>query len=149
VKTIGTNAQIILWITIGIIAIAIDLVTSNLLFIWFTIGCLASLIAIILKCPLNVQIITFLITSTFFIIIGYPLAKETLKKSVKKIETMEEKYINRVITVNENIDNKSLIKLDGIYWTVVNCGKFLKKGDKAKIIRIDGNKLIINKYEGE
>lgn len=142
---IGTTASILLWVAIGITAIAIDLITSNLLFVWFTVGCLASLIALILNYSFTVQIITFIGVSALFMAIGYPLAKEALNKTVSRTPTMEEGYIGREITIDDEVIEKTMIKLDGIYWTIKNQGQVLKKGDKAKIIGIEGNKLLVKK----
>ncbi|MBC2398161.1 NfeD family protein [Clostridium tetanomorphum] len=142
---IETTASIILWVVIGIASIAIDLITSNLLFVWFTVGCLASLIALILNYSFTIQLITFIGVSAVFIAIGYPLAKEALNKTVIKTPTMEEGYIGRELLMEEDIEEKSMIKLDGIYWTVKNQGEPIVKGDKVKIIGIEGNKLIIKK----
>ncbi|MBP1864418.1 membrane protein implicated in regulation of membrane protease activity [Clostridium tetanomorphum] len=89
--------------------------------------------------------ITFIGVSAVFIAIGYPLAKEALNKTVIKTPTMEEGYIGRELLMEEDIEEKSMIKLDGIYWTVKNQGEPIVKGDKVKIIGIEGNKLIIKK----
>lgn len=44
---------------------------------------------------------------------------------------MGESYIGRIFIVDEDIIYKTLLKIDGIYWTV--------KNDKIKIKRIEGN----------
>lgn len=142
---IGTLASIFLWVAIGVGGVAIDLVTSSLLFVWFTVGSLASLIALILNYSFTVQIITFIAVSALFMAIGYPLAKETLNKSVPKTPTMEEGYIGREITAEEDINDTALIKIDGIYWTVRVEGDSIRQGDKIKIIGIEGNKLVIKR----
>ncbi|PRR78317.1 hypothetical protein CLLI_17440 [Clostridium liquoris] len=121
------------------------MITSNLLFVWFTVGCLASLIALILNYSFTVQLITFVGVSALFMAIGYPLAREALNKTVSKTPTMEEGYIGREITVDDEVIEKAMIKLDGIYWTIKNQGEVIKKGDKAQIIGIEGNKLIVKK----
>ena len=48
----------------------------------------------------------------------------------------------------EDIKDKAKVKVDGIYWTVLNCGDEIKKGEYFKIIGIEGIKLTIKK-EGE
>jgi len=90
------------------------MITSNLLFVWFTVGCLASLIALILNYSFTVQLITFVGVSALFMAIGYPLAREALNKTVSKTPTMEEGYIGREITVDDEVIEKAMIKLDGL-----------------------------------
>ncbi|GAA0729054.1 NfeD family protein [Clostridium malenominatum] len=141
-------ASILLWVAIGVTGVAIDLVTSSLLFVWFTVGSLASLIALILNYSFTVQVITFISVSALFVAIGYPLAKEALNKSVPKTPTMEEGYIGRELTAEEDIHDNALMKIDGIYWTVKLDGEIINRGDRIKIIGIEGNKLVIKKILG-
>ncbi|WP_125151955.1 NfeD family protein [Clostridium rectalis] len=137
--------EIILWVSIGVIALVVDILTSSLLFVWFTIGAIAALITLILGYKIATQLIIFIIISIIFMVIGYPLAKKTLKKSVERLPTMEEGYIGRELIIEEEFSKKTMIKVDGIYWTVKSEGEPIKKGDKVKITRIDGNRLIVKK----
>lgn len=140
-------SQILLWIIIGTAAILVDIFTSSFLFVWFTIGSIVALIICGLGYSILVQSIGFIFTSIILLAVGYPIVKKTIKKSVPKTLTMGEDYINRTITVEKDIKEEELIKIDGIYWTVLNEGKLIKKGEKAKIIALNGNKFILKKYE--
>lgn len=141
--------EILLWIVIGAVAILIDIFTSSFLFIWFTVGSIVALIISGLGYAFSVQFIAFIFTSVILLAIGYPIVKNTIKKSVPKTLPMGENYVNRIITVEKDVKEEELIKIDGIYWTVINKGELIKKGEKAKIIALDGNKFILKKYEEE
>lgn len=141
-----TSNYLVLWIAIGVIALVADVITSTFLFVWFTIGSIAAIIAQILGHPLSVQIIAFTSVSALFMAVGYPLVKQTIKKTVKKTETMEEGYIGRTFIVDDDVLDRAMIKFDGIYWTVKNEGDEIKKGDTVEITGIEGNKLIIKKF---
>lgn len=140
-------SQILLWIVIGAIAITVDIFTSSFLFVWFTIGSIVALIISSLGYSFSVQFIAFIFTSVVLLAVGYPIVRKTIKKSVPKTLPMGQNYINRIITVEKDIKEEELIKIDGIYWTVLNEGKLIKKGEKAKIIALNGNKFILKKYE--
>lgn len=60
---------------------------------------------------------------------------------------MEETYIGRVMKAEEDIIEKAKVKVDGIYWTVLNKGEEIKRGENFEIIGIEGIKLIIKKEE--
>ena len=60
---------------------------------------------------------------------------------------MEQAYIGRVMKANEDIVEKSKIKVDGIYWTAYNKGKKISKDDQFVIVGIEGNKLIVELKE--
>lgn len=140
-----TSNYLVLWIVIGAVALGVDIVTSTFLFVWFTIGSIAAIIAQVLGHPLSVQIIAFISTSALFMVVGYPIVKRTIKKTVKKTETMEEGYIGRTFIVDDDVIDTAMIKFDGIYWTVKNDGDEIKTGDTVEITGIEGNKLIIKK----
>jgi membrane protein implicated in regulation of membrane protease activity len=64
---------------------------------------------------------------------------------VVKIPTTEQGYIGREFSVDEDVLDKATIKIDGVYWTVKNEGELIKKGDRVKVIGIEGNKIVIRK----
>ena len=134
-------------IIIAAIAIIIDIATSNFLFAWFTIGAIAAMIADLFGISFGVQVIIFLVINLITVSLGYPWAKKKFKKSVKRTPLMEETYIGRVMKAEEDIIEKAKVKVDGIYWTVLNKGEEIKRGENFEIIGIEGIKLIIKKEE--
>ena len=140
-------SAVIIWIIIAAIAIIIDIATSNFLFAWFTIGAIAAMIADLFGISFGVQVIIFLVINLITVSLGYPWAKKKFKKSVKRTPLMEETYIGRVMKAEEDIIEKAKVKVDGIYWTVLNKGEEIKRGENFEIIGIEGIKLIIKKEE--
>ncbi|MGN0025754.1 MAG: NfeD family protein [Clostridium sp.] len=140
-------SAVIIWIIIAAIAIIIDIATSNFLFAWFTIGAIAAMIADLFGISFGVQVIIFLVINLITVSLGYPWAKKKFKKSVKRTPLMEETYIGRVMKAEEDIIEKAKVKVDGIYWTVLNKGEEIKTGENFEIIGIEGIKLIIKKEE--
>lgn len=138
---------VILWLVIGGAALAIDILTSAFIFVWFTVGAITSVVAAMLGYGFNVQLITFILVSTAFMVVGYPLVKRTIKSTVVKTPTTEQGYIGRILTVDEDVVDKATIKIDGIYWTVKNDGEFIKRGDRVIVNGIEGNKIVIKKYD--
>ena len=135
----------IFWVAVAIAALAIDIFSSSFIFIWFAIGAIAAIIAMVFNVSIIAQAIIFGAVSAIFMAIGYPIVKKTIKKTVTKTLTMEEGYIGIEFTITKDIDEKANIKFQGIYWTVKNVGKPLKKGDLVQVIGIEGNKLLIAK----
>ncbi|MBU3144145.1 NfeD family protein [Clostridium sp. CF012] len=135
----------IFWVIVALGALAIDIVTSSFMFIWFALGAIAAIIALAFNATDVVQAIVFVAVSAVAMIIGYPIVKKTIKKTVSKTLTMEEAYIGTEFTITKDIDVKANIKFQGIYWTVKNVGKPLMKGDLVQVIGIEGNKLLIAK----
>ncbi|MCY6484301.1 NfeD family protein [Clostridium aestuarii] len=137
--------ELVLWLIIAAIALAIDAATSSFLFIWFTAGGIVAMILALLHYSFSTQLITFIGVSAALMALGYPIVKKTIKKTVPRTLRMEEEYIGEEFIADKNISDKATIKFEGIYWTVKNEGQFINKGDRVKIIAIEGNKLIIKK----
>jgi membrane protein implicated in regulation of membrane protease activity len=137
--------MIIFWAFVAIGALFIDITTSSFMFVWFAIGAIAAIIAMVFNASVVVQVIIFVAVTAFVMAVGYPIVKRTIKKTVSKTLTMEEAYIGTEFAIEEDIDVKSKIKFQGVYWTVKNVGKPLKKGDLVQVIGIEGNKLLIAK----
>ncbi|QGU95567.1 NfeD family protein [Clostridium bovifaecis] len=139
------GGYLLLWIIIAAVALGIDIITSSFLFIWFTIGGIVSMVLAILGFPFSTQLISFIGVSAALMAICYPYVKKTIKKTVPITPTMEENYIGQEFISDKDIEQKATIKYEGIYWTVKNEGEYIQKGDKVKIIGIEGNKLLVKK----
>jgi membrane protein implicated in regulation of membrane protease activity len=114
---------------------------------WFALGAIAAIIALMLNFSFTTQLILFLLVSVVSMLIGYPVVKRTLKKSVTGAKTTEQGYIGRMLTVDEEITERARVKVDGIYWTVKKVGRDIDKGDRVEIVGLEGNKLLIKKVE--
>jgi membrane protein implicated in regulation of membrane protease activity len=139
------DVGILLWLVIGGLALAVDLITSAFLFVWFTAGALVAIVLSLAGFNFTVQLISFIAVSVILMMIGYPIVKKSLKDTVKKMPTTEQGYIGREIMVDQDILEKANIKIDGIYWTVKNEGESIKKGDRVLITGIEGNKIVVKK----
>jgi len=135
----------IFWVAVVLGAIFIDITTSSFMFIWFAIGAIMAIIAMMFNASIVAQVIIFIAVTAISMAVGYPIVKRTIKKTVTKTLTMEESYIGTEFIVTKDIDIKANIKFQGIYWTVKNVGKPIKKGESVQIIGIEGNKLLITK----
>ncbi|KRQ86723.1 hypothetical protein ABG79_01475 [Caloramator mitchellensis] len=137
-----------LWIAVAIAGIIADIVTSGYVFFVFTVGSIFAIISGMFGAAYAVQIIVFLIVSAATFGVSYPIIKRTIKQTVNKTLRMEEEYIGRELVADEDIADKALVKIEGIYWTVKNLNGVIKKGDKIKIVGIEGNKILVEKVEG-
>lgn len=79
--------------------------------------------------------------------VGYPWAKKKFKVEKNHTPLMEQTYIGKIMTAEKDIDEKSEIKVSGIYWTAINKGPKINKGDKFIITGIEGNKLTVKLKE--
>lgn len=138
------STMLVIWFIVIGASVVIDIMTSAMIFVWFGFGALGSIIAYMLGANIAAQIIIFCILSVIGLIIGYPFAKKVIRRDIKKRNTMEENYIGKEFVAETDIENKGHLKVEGIYWTVLNEGDIIKKGEKFKIIGIKGTKLMVS-----
>ena len=136
-----------LWLSIAAGFILLDILTSNFLFAWFAVGAFAAILADGFGLAIVTQTVIFLLVNLITVAIGYPIVRKKYKAGSKRVPLMEENYIGRSFTAKEDIEKEGRIRLDGIYWGIINYGDKIKKGEKFKIIEIKGIKLVIRKEE--
>ena len=134
-----------IWLFVIIIAIILDIFTSDFLFAGFALGGLIGLIFSFIGIPILPQIIAFGIIGILFIFTLYPIIKKKMNKDKLGTKRMEETYIGRIVTLDKDLSDESLIKFDGIYWTFKTISGPMNSGDVIKIVKIDGNKLLVEK----
>lgn len=139
--------EVIVWILVAIAVIAIDIITSSFVFMWFSLGAFVAIILSLIGISVAWQIVAFLVMGVATVSIGYPWAKKKFKADVNHVPTMEQTYIGKEMIANEDMEEKSKIKVSGIYWTAYNKGKIIKKGERYTITGIEGNKLIVKLKE--
>lgn len=137
--------QIMLWTVIALVALAVDVATTSFVFSGFTVGGIFALIVQMMGANFYAQFIVFTLVSAAAVWVEVRWVRKMLKKTVPKTLLMEEEYIGRILTADDDIAERSRIKLEGIYWTIQNEGEPIKKGETFSIIGIKGNKLIIKK----
>ena len=140
-------AEIIIWIIVAVVVIAIDIITSSFVFMWFSAGALVAMILSLVGIDIIWQIVAFLVVGIITVCIGYPWAKKKFKANENKTLTMEQTYIGKEMIATEDMFELSRIKVSGIYWTAYNKGKVIKKGQKYTITAIEGNKLVVKLKE--
>lgn len=139
------NNFLILWIAIAVVALLIDIFTSNFFFVWFTIGAVGAIFTQVLGYSIIVQSIVFLILSSLAILIVYPIVKKNIKTTVKPTLLREQTYIGKEFTVDEDMINNRTIRVDGVLWKLDNIGEEVLNGDKVRIVKLNGNKILIKK----
>lgn len=136
---------IIFWIVTGLIAFGIDILTSSFCFVLLGIGSIAAACAAGVGLTFGIQVIIYAIVNIISVSIGFPYLKKKYKKMCIRTPRMEETYIGKTMESDKEIQNKAQIKVGGEYWTAVNEGEVINKGDKFEITGIDGIKLKIKK----
>lgn len=131
----------IIWLIGAIVFAVVEFIVPGLISIWFAISAVATMF-------FSIAIESILYQGYFFVIVSIVLLFLT-RSYCKKIRSQKNDKVDRITgTVVEikDIDEKGnyVIYLDGKHWL----GKSetpLNIGDKAKILKIEGIKLVLEK----
>ncbi|MGI6108394.1 MAG: NfeD family protein [Eubacteriaceae bacterium] len=135
-----------LWIVLTIVFALAELLTPGaLISIWFAIGAGAAWIGSYAGLSFAWQIALFIIVSVVFLFLTRPLADRLQKKLPEKLNA--DRYIGRTGTVETGIDNETgtgSVRISGKIWNArSDNGKTIAGGTQIKVIRLEGNKLVV------
>ena len=77
--------EIILWLVLAGLFVAVEFGTVALISIWFVVGCLAAMVASLLGAALWLQILVFALVSLAALLVAFPLVRDRV--AAKKIPT--------------------------------------------------------------
>ena len=137
----------LIWLAVAIAFAIGEFMTPTLTLVWFSIGAVILIfLSGFIKSRL-IQIILFAIISTTMLVIA---TKKFVKEDKEyKYNTNLQAIINKKALVKETIpENKSgLVVLDGEEWTAISDnGEEIRKDEAVKVIKIEGVKLIVKKF---
>lgn len=137
----------IVWLGVFALAIIVEFSTTELVSIFFAFGALIALIiSFIPNVEWWVQLIIFVVISGISLIGLRPLMHKVLNK--EKRNTNVDELIGKVVTVIDvNGDNYPEAKVNGLIWRLssIKEEEVLNVGDKATILKIEGNRLVVRK----
>ncbi len=137
----------ILWTLAMIVFLGIEAMTAALVSIWFAGGALAALIADLCGAGLSVQVFVFLVVSLFCVALLRAAAIKKFKRNVH--QTNLDRLIGKTVLITQDVDpvsGQGIAKINDVEWKVKNeDGIRIPAGEYAKVIDIDGVKLVVTK----
>lgn len=132
-------------IAAGVFFIA-EIITVGFLIFWLGIGALLAMTVSFFTDNLVIQTGVFVVSSIILIFLTKPLTKKITKG--KTVQTNAYSAIGKEgIVVSEiNFENPGQVKVEGEIWAAKSIdNQLIEKGNKVRIVKIDGVKLIVEK----
>lgn len=141
-------ALILMWIAIAIIAVIVEMMTTDLSSIWAALGGLIAMVVAIFVDKWWIQVVVFIIIT----LLGLVLVKPYIKRYVgrNEIRTNSEALVGKTGVVTEAIldGNVGAVRVDGKEWSAIARNEEdINKDIKVEILAIEGVKLIVKKIE--
>lgn len=130
-----------------ILAVLIEIATTDLTSIWFAVGSFFAVIANLFlhNDYIAIQVIIFAVVSILTIFLLRPIFRK--KIDCPKIPTNVDALIGKMVIVVSNIElNKpGIIKTEGIEWSAITNNDSFVVGDLVEVVSISGNTLLVQK----
>lgn len=132
-----------LWLLVIIVLSIIEASTANLVCIWYIVSAILTLIVSLFIDNTLIEFAIFVLTGTILLL--------TTKNFIKnKLVSKEKTNLDRIIgargVVTEDIEDLVIgeVLVDGKKWSAIS-DKPIKKGEKVKIVKIEGVKLVVER----
>lgn len=142
--------ELIIWLVLLIVFIAVEAATLGLASIWFAGGALIALIVAALKGPVWLQLVLFLITALVLLIFTRPVAVKYFNKD--RVKTNVGSIIGKQGIVTAEIDNLQAtgkVTIGGQEWTARSSeeGITIPEGAVIEVEAVNGVKVLVRLVE--
>ncbi|WP_414697820.1 NfeD family protein [Peptacetobacter sp. AB845] len=142
---LGINIKLV-WLAVAVIFGIGEMFTAGLTLIWFSFGALATMFLTTYVESIPMQVLIFGVSSSIMLFIA---TKVIVKKDESYVSnTNIDALIGKYAIVEKDVSNVvyGIVNLEGEKWTAVSeKDETYKKGEKVKVVRIDGVKLVVTK----
>lgn len=136
----------IAWLALGILLLIGEMFTVGFFLFWFGLGAIAAAVVAFAGFGIAVQWATFIIVSSVGLLLSRKFAL-AISKPGPETKMNVDRLIGKTGVVMDDIvpaDNKGLVMVASEEWrAVTEDGSVIPQGEKIKVIRIEGTKLVV------
>lgn len=135
-----------LWVILGTLLLVSEMVTGTFVLIFFALGSFcASLVSLFYPQNSSVQFVTCAAVSALgFWLLRQPMKRRLFKANSVHVDIGKELVVDQSMAVSQ----QGRVNYQGTTWQASNLGSDdIASGDRATIIGIDGNTLLIRKIK--
>jgi len=137
-----------LWLAAGLLFLIIEIVTPGFLFLSFGIGAILTGLLSRIFPGLPAQLVIFSITTLISFLMMKRFESFMLKNEEQPLSNVDA-LVNKTGIVTRIIEpqTKGYVKIGGEEWSAIseNSGDIIPEGTTVKILRVEGNKVIVTK----
>jgi len=144
------HITLILWGSLILISLIVELITDELTIIWGTVGGVFAFLAAILRSEIWLQLLIFIVFTSLTIIVSRPIIKKYAKKET--IRTNADRIIGMVAIVCEPFKNNEVgkVMVNGQTWRATSTSnEAFFEGEKVQVEGLSGTKVIVSKINNE
>ncbi len=137
------------WLAITVIAIIVEVATTEMLSIWFAGGGLLAMLATALGALLIVQICVFVVVSLILLVIFRKMVLKKLSKNETNLNADSAVGMEFELLTPIEFNSPGSIKVNDVVWNVVseNQTKTIPEKTIVKVVGLKGNKYIVEEVK--
>ncbi len=137
------------WLAITVIAIIVEVITTDMLSIWFAGGSLLALISVPLKAPLILQICIFIVVSLVLLLVFRKMVLKKLNEGKSNLNADSAIGKEFLLLTAVGFNKPGTIRVNDVVWGAV-CEEqsvIIPENTKVKVVGIKGNKYLIEEVK--
>jgi membrane protein implicated in regulation of membrane protease activity len=137
--------MIYVWLAITVIAIIVEVATTDMLSIWFAGGGLVAMLATALKAPLIVQVCIFVAISVALLLLFRKAVLRKLSNGEGKLNADSVIGKEFILITAVGFNSPGTIRVNDVVWSVVSEDQSanIPEKTKVKVVGLKGNKYIV------
>ncbi|MDZ7291053.1 MAG: NfeD family protein [candidate division KSB1 bacterium] len=139
----------LIWLLLGLVLAILEILTPGFVFICFSFGCFVAAIVAALDFSFSWQISIFAAITFVLFVWARQIFGKLFGAPKTKVLTNVDRLIGLTATTLEEVDDqRGYVKVEGEAWSARSgSGEKLPAGIKVRILRIEGNKLVVGPEE--
>jgi membrane protein implicated in regulation of membrane protease activity len=139
----------LIWLVAGLALAILEMLTPGFVFICFTFGCFVAAIVAALDFSFSWQLSVFGVTTFILFVWARQIFGKLFNPQKTPVFTNVDRLVGlSAITLDEVDDQRGQVKVEGEAWSARSgSGEKLPAGIKVRVLRIDGNKLVVGPEE--
>ncbi len=135
-----------IWIVIGLVLVALEMVVPGLVIIWFGVGAIiAGIVAFFVHNPVAHYII-FLLVSALGVFLAQWIGKKITKPESEPVGALRLFGATGLVVQDIKPPEYGRVKVTGEEW-LAESNQTVPAGTKIRVLRVDGTRLIVEPFE--
>jgi membrane protein implicated in regulation of membrane protease activity len=134
------------WLFIFVVALLIELVTSDLVSIWFSLGAIPPFILALINVNWILQVVVFLVATFVLIVFTRPYVYKYFKTNEIKTNVDAMSGLIGIVTLEITPLQYGRVKIKSEDWSATS-KQSISVGTKVRVLDVEGNKVIVETVE--
>jgi len=137
-----------IWIAIGLVCLIIEIFTPGFLFMSFGVGAIITGLFSILNISLPIQISIFIFVTFIIFLFMRKISKKIISQASEETNIFALNGKTGIVTKEILLEARGYVKVGGEEWSAISDkNEIIENGVKVIINSVEGNKLIVSKFE--